>query len=705
MTPRSDSSTTSILQQPAVDPQHPWPGLSAFTEEAHDFFHGRDREAGDLFRRIGRKTFTVLFGQSGLGKTSLLQAGLFPMLRREGFLPVPIRIDYADASAPAEQVKAAVVRALELANLVGATRPKPDETLWEYFHRADLRLESRDGDPIRLVLVFDQFEELFTIGQAGADGRSRTSTFLSELADLIENRAPDDLARRFEDNTDLVESFVYDRQNYRVLFCLREDYLAQLESLRDRIPSVAQNRMRLTGMNGAQALAAVLGPGGELVSEEVGREIVRFVAGGVRRESADGQEGWEVDPWLLSLVCRELNERRLRQGLPRITADLLAGSRERILQDFYERCLADQPPAVRAFVEEELLTDSGARENMDLERARRELRDRGAPPSAVNELVKRRLLHLEERLGRQRVELSHDVLTDVVKKNRDKRLEQKKAQEAEQREREVRRQLRRSRRRLSYMMALAVFFAGLSGVALYYWRTAEAALKEADRQKNRAEKGEKEANEEKRIAQTATGEAEDAKNRAVKDEKEAKIQKGVADATQALMEDYESGLYKQSANNPALLPVFAQALDVNIQQLDEILKQYPENVEALQRKALNLAQRADVAQKQKNSTEALRLCEQALNEAKTLRAKAGDVASLRSAMLTSGMIAGTYKLLGKFPEAMAACDDAIRIAGQIDAAQESRKTYWRSLLYTKRAGRFFRPRSKAGMPSMPTNKV
>lgn len=609
MVPMRDSSATILLQQPAVDFQHPWPGLSAFTEELHGFFHGRDREAGDLYRRVRRKPFTVLFGQSGLGKTSLLQAGLFPMLRREGFLPVPIRIDYAAlAPAPAAQVKAAVARALESADLAGATRPRPEETLWEYFHRTDLRLESREGEKVGLVLVFDQFEELFTLGQAGAEVRSRLPAFLSELSDLIENRAPDELARRFEDNPDLVESFVYDRQNYRVLFCLREDYLAHLESLRERIPSVAQNRMRLTGMNGPQALQAVLGPGAGLVSEEVGRQIVRFVAGSPGREStpghvqtdADGPEGWEVEPSLLSLVCRELNDRRLRQGLPRITADLLAGSSERILQDFYERCVADQPPAVREFIEEELLTDSGARENMDLERARRELRDRGASPSAVNELVKRRLLHLEERLGRQRVELTHDVLTDVVKKSRDKRLEQKKAQEAEQREREVRRQLRRSRRRLSYMMGLAVFFAGLSGVALYYWRTAEAALKEAHEQRNRAERGEKEAKEEKRIAQTATGEAEEAKNRAERGQNEANKQKRLADAAQELMEDFLSDLYKQSANNPALLAVYAQALDVNTRRLDEILKQDPENIEAIQRKALNLAQSADVAAKRKD---------------------------------------------------------------------------------------------------------
>ena len=85
----------------------------------------------------------------------------------------------------------------------------------------------------------------------------------------------------------------------------------------------------------------------------------------------EGLAKLEIEPSLLSLVCRELNNRRLALGLPQITADLLAGNRERILQDYYERCVADQPAAVRAFVEDELVTDSGLRENMALERARR----------------------------------------------------------------------------------------------------------------------------------------------------------------------------------------------------------------------------------------------------------------------------------------------------------------------------------------------
>ena len=67
-----------------------------------------------------------------------------------------------------------------------------------------------------------------------------------------------------------------------MLLSLREDYLANLEDLRAAMPSLIENRMRLTHLNGDQALEAVVRPGRGIVQPDVGRQIVRFVA---RRES------------------------------------------------------------------------------------------------------------------------------------------------------------------------------------------------------------------------------------------------------------------------------------------------------------------------------------------------------------------------------------------------------------------------------------
>jgi hypothetical protein len=180
-------SDTTPHPSAAIDRENPWPGLASFTEDARAFFFGREKETEELVRLVRRNTLTVLFGQSGLGKSSLLQAGAFPLLREADYLPLYLRLDH-DAAAPvlAEQVKAALVAAFQS---VGADAPAPraDESLWEYFHRKDIDIWSAKNRLLTPILAFDQFEEIFTLGRATDAQRERGRAFLAELADLVGN--------------------------------------------------------------------------------------------------------------------------------------------------------------------------------------------------------------------------------------------------------------------------------------------------------------------------------------------------------------------------------------------------------------------------------------------------------------------------------------------------------------------------------------
>ncbi|WIG54773.1 MAG: hypothetical protein OJF61_000559 [Rhodanobacteraceae bacterium] len=481
-----DRSDTVML-----DPENPWLGLFSYSEETRAYFHGRDEEAAELARRVQRKLLTVLFGQSGLGKTSLLRAGLVPRLRGADFCPVYVRIDYAPESpSPSEQIKHAIFRATAEAG--HWTRPGSaieGESLWEFLHHREDLLRDANGHTLMPLLIFDQFEEIFTLGQADDAGRLRAKQFLDDLADLVENRAPATLEARLEEDDSAMQQFDFARADYRVLIALREDYLAHLESVKDIMPSITQNRMRLARMNGAQALSAVVRPGGKLVSQEVAEAIVRFVAGGSELANA------EIEPSLLSLVCRELNAARQAQGRREISADLLAGSRDTILSEFYERALADQPAGVRRVIEDELLTESGYRESLAEERVRKALDAAGASPDALATLVNRRLLRIEERLDMRRVELTHDVLCGVVLASRNQRHAREAREEAErqlaaQREREasIHRALLRARAIATVcvvLMLLAVAGAIFGLVNMQRARTAEI---EAQKSRSDAEK-------------------------------------------------------------------------------------------------------------------------------------------------------------------------------------------------------------------------
>src|SRR5687768_9111699 len=85
----SEDMRSSIILGPEV----PWPGPDAYDEESHAYFHGRSDEAAILLRMVRQNPLTVLYGKSGLGKSSLLQAGLFPRLRKENYVPLHVRLD------------------------------------------------------------------------------------------------------------------------------------------------------------------------------------------------------------------------------------------------------------------------------------------------------------------------------------------------------------------------------------------------------------------------------------------------------------------------------------------------------------------------------------------------------------------------------------------------------------------------------------
>ena len=85
------------VRQTGLTAQNPWPGLRAFTENDRDFFFGRKRETAELLDLVEHSAAVVLYGQSGLGKTSLLQAGIFPELKKSDFLPVRVRFDHGGA--------------------------------------------------------------------------------------------------------------------------------------------------------------------------------------------------------------------------------------------------------------------------------------------------------------------------------------------------------------------------------------------------------------------------------------------------------------------------------------------------------------------------------------------------------------------------------------------------------------------------------
>ena len=456
--------TPSAAAARRVDADSPWLGLLPFTEETQRFFFGRDAEIREVFLRVRDHTLTVLYGQSGLGKTSLIGAGLIPKLRADGFRPVLLRLRFEDNDLPAlEQVRAALAAACasETESAETLLARWRNTTLWECFHHPGLRAGHLSAVPP--VLIFDQFEEIFTLG-ATQRPHAEIEALAGELADLVENRLPASVQGRLSDDLDLADELDFSPSPLRLIITLREDFLSHLEVWKAAMPALMRNRMALRLLRGPQAWEAVVRPGRlegrNLVSDEVGAQIVRVIA---RQPPGIPLEEIEAVPPLLSLLCDELN--RARDGALEITAELVEKRHGDILHEFYGRCFEGFPPAVRHFVEDRLVTVGGHRNQAAREDAEAELARSGVPSpgEVLRTLVARRLLSAEERGGAQRIELTHDVLAPLVTESRDKRQERERAEKAEAKRRTAEENAQRIAREKSRLRRFAIV-AGVAAV-------------------------------------------------------------------------------------------------------------------------------------------------------------------------------------------------------------------------------------------------
>ena len=128
---------TTQSDQDILDDEHPWPGLASFKEQDEHFFKGREADIEELYSLVNRERLTIIFAISGLGKSSLLQAGLFPRLRLERILPIIIRLNFTDASVSLrEQVFSAIalqVKDKAIEEVIVAIPSLKQEVLDEFF--------------------------------------------------------------------------------------------------------------------------------------------------------------------------------------------------------------------------------------------------------------------------------------------------------------------------------------------------------------------------------------------------------------------------------------------------------------------------------------------------------------------------------------------------------------------------------------------
>lgn len=470
----SESSTN-------LNAYNPWPGLAAYDEASSAFFFGRQNEADELFRLIRLAPLTVVYGKSGLGKTSLLQAGLYPKLREQHYLPIHVRLEFSDIvkDPPLQQV---MRRLREELDKEKAEYPEPRKvsSLWEYLHRKDLKIWTHDNFPLTPVLVFDQFEELFT--HRSSDVELITNVMYS-LADLIENRFPPEVIN--EESGTVRSTLDLLSQRYRIVLSFREDFLPEVQAWEQKVPSLLKNYLRLNPMSRECAIEAVTLAGKEVLNTDVAPSIVDLV--GKRDHDVASMAEMVIEPVLLSLCCSRLNARR-GDGT-KIDQALVEQTGKDILEGFYREALDDDevkgPPDVALFIEDYLIQGDHFRGAFPNEEA---LDKNLLTKKQLAALTDRhRLLRLVHHPDTTRVELIHDRLVPVVRKARDERKIKKHQEEQERLTREAQAKAA-NLKKIGLLIALLFLMTVVgAGWAVMSGRRAEQARNSAETAQQRAE--------------------------------------------------------------------------------------------------------------------------------------------------------------------------------------------------------------------------
>jgi hypothetical protein len=394
--------------------QRPYRGMQSFSEQHKDLFFGRTKPVDEIFSLLKNNLLTVIFGKSGIGKSSLISAGLMPKLRENFYLPVLIRIPFSDFKIdPLAYTQSCVEAEIRKYIFKDFVYPK-DISLWQFFREANYT-----GGVVIPVLIFDQFEEYFSFGK---QNKQRSEKFIKELSDLIENRMPEQLANT--DNYKILTST--DTQSiFRVIISLREDFLAQLEDLSKLIPSLNKIRYRIMQLHGEEAFEAVYFPAKNLIDETTAIHLLKKIIPKKIHAEADkeptvtiAEDDWkekDFEPYILSLFCYQANEKRINARQNKISEALINQTKvETILNDYYTSSLKKYSRRYHKHIahvlEKNLISDEGYR----LLKPVNAKEFKNISPQAINDMVDDRIIHRETRNDISYIEISHDLLAKVI---------------------------------------------------------------------------------------------------------------------------------------------------------------------------------------------------------------------------------------------------------------------------------------------------
>lgn len=378
----------------------PFKFLDAYNKADKDIFFGRDDEIEQLYDLVWRSNLTLVYGQSGTGKTSLVKCGLANRFAESDWFDIHIRrnedINQSMLRSLRRYEPAEVEDKSNLRNLLMRKR--------EGIQRTKMQGEEEEGDEVirqlrsiykhylkPVFLIFDQFEEIFILGD-----QAEQEKFYHTIADIL------------------------DSENYcRIILIMREESIAQLYSFERVVPFIFDKRLRVEPMGRSKTKEVITSTTNKfdiaLGDDQAGEEIINVLAGGQGR----------VELTYLQVFLDQLYQEAAEKGRDPIFFDTPLvkelGDIEDVLGDFLskqtitlQRLVEKKYPKISSSAVNKVLnafvTLEGTKRPLEKEEVRIGKLKEDQINLIIDQLEQRRILRFEN----ERFELSHDALARQV---------------------------------------------------------------------------------------------------------------------------------------------------------------------------------------------------------------------------------------------------------------------------------------------------
>lgn len=435
-------------------------GLQPYTEGDSYRFKGRQNDARILFEQVMHNEYTICYAESGEGKTSLINAGLYPLLRSSLYFPINISFNQEDFKNINIDFDEIVLKRIDEAfetyrkdtgNQVKYEMSSSDFSEYDAEKRDSIvkQVQTKSwwklrnykpqisGIDLIPVFVFDQFEEVFDRPKSVV----WTQKFFTWLETISKDLCPDEIISlvRAKIGRDVPFPEIKKSKDFKAVFSLRNEYIGDLDywcMQKFFIPDLKNNRFCLKPLtiNGAKEIMEQ----GEFDTQTMS-DVIKNLAG---NEYSDSEQKIPcISALLLSIVCTSLSDNSdiIKQSLA--LQDNQIDLINYIINVFYQQSIENLrreiieendtkiyekvriPSKHLKIIEQALIGDNGKR--LRISTSTRDLQKIDFIDNYLEPLKKGRIIRISHFEGQDYIELIHDQLAKVISERVKKRTSQR----------------------------------------------------------------------------------------------------------------------------------------------------------------------------------------------------------------------------------------------------------------------------------------